>query len=328
MNVTIATTHPDYEWISESVLSMDEIIGLGVSAAKLIESGGDDNLEGRGNVEYLSILNEVSSLRAILNGSSMKGQISETIIHDNICRLFPHADVVHIGKTTGKGDIVVTINGYVIMVEVKNYSKNVPTSEQKKFERDLITNEYDAGIMLSIGTGIAGRSSSFEHEMVGNKFAVYLSNAGSDGMSLSWALLFIIASLDMTNKLHDDSKETKDMVIAYVKNKLDVIRDCIMDNDNIKKAMSNMSISLKRTIDNEVATCNEIIQTANCKLGGLVSNFTSLINSGEMVTDMSLLHSEKKAQHSLCDMSRSELNTLAKQKVIKKISTMKPLKLV
>jgi len=333
MNAVIDNTHPDYEWVKESGLSLTDIIELGIKTAKIIQCEhledvcdlqADNQYDTHDDSQYLTILNEINKLSVTMTGSSAaKGRASEDTVFNNMCRLFPHAEIEHTGKESGKGDIVVKMNGRTIMVEVKNYSNNVPTHEQYKFINDLVTNEYDAGVMISINTGIANRSSTFEHSMIGDKFAVYLSNAGSDGESLSWAILFIVASLDITSKLQDDAKETKALVITYVENKLDVIKQCILDNDNIKRHLSNMSISLKRTIDNELTRCDESIKTANCKLTSLISNFNTLMETGELDNDMSLLYTDKEAPKQLCDMKKTELVTMAKVKGIKKISNMK-----
>jgi hypothetical protein len=300
---------------------------MGVNAAQLIQRDTPPEDETK-SVEYLTIINKLTDIKLTMGGSATKGGVTESVIYENICKLFPYAEVDHIGKIANKGDLVVRLNGHSIMIEVKNYNKNVPSCEQTKFTKDLVSNEYDAGIMISIGNGIAHRSSAFEYEMIGNKFAVYISNANMDGVALCWAILFITASMDITNKLKDHSSETKAVVTTYVENKLSVIKDCIVDNDNIKRTLSDMSITLKRTIDNEVTRCGEGIQTANYKLAGLVADFTKLIKTGELTTDMSLMCAKEAVVKPVCDMSRAELNAMAKTKGIKKIANMKKQELI
>ena len=35
------------------------------------------------------------------------------------------------------------------MIEIKNYSTNIPRTEKDKFHKDLIQNTYDAGLLMS-----------------------------------------------------------------------------------------------------------------------------------------------------------------------------------
>ena len=90
-------------------LALDDIVQMGISTAKMVygkrrpNDGNDsDGTPDGGNVE---VLNEIYKLKLMMGTSARKGAVCETVVFDNICRLFPYAEVEHVGKTAGRGDI-------------------------------------------------------------------------------------------------------------------------------------------------------------------------------------------------------------------------------
>lgn len=60
--------------------------------------------------------------------------------------------IIDTSSQTGHGDIAVVYQGKRICIEVKSYSRPVPMKEIEKYHRSLALAEYDAGIMIQVGS--------------------------------------------------------------------------------------------------------------------------------------------------------------------------------
>ena len=182
------------------------------------------------------VKSDLSKLTSLVGGGTNRGKMAESTLISNLYKYFPDAEVNDTGYQAGKGDITIFYKSYNIMIEVKNYEKNINRSEIEKFHRDLMQNEYHAGILISCRSGITGISTNMECECMGDKLAIYLSNAGSDGYSITWAILFIVASL---KRISEDRQINKGIMVAFIKNKLSILEECINDistlNSNLYK---------------------------------------------------------------------------------------------
>ena len=318
MDIKIEDTDELYKEINESGLSLKELISLGLKSNKIIKT---KYIEEK-NSSNLVVLNELQKIQSILGISSKKGGISENIIMENICKYFPNAEVIPINSETGKGDILVKINNLNIMIEVKNYKLNTPTKEVEKFHRDLINNEYDASILLSINSGITGYLNKFNYDMIGNKFAIYLSNAGNDCLSVSYAILFILASYKLTKKIINENKNNKCLIMPFIENKLKLLESCIDDTNNINNSLHKLKIDLNRSI--ELST-NHIITNLNLsknKINDIIKSFITFIDSEQINNDLSLLYNSNKKEYinDINNFNLTELRNKAKELNLNKFS--------
>lgn len=316
MDIYIADTDELYKEIIDSKLTLKELLILGLKTSKIIKSKDIDEK----NSSNLLVLNELQKLQTILGVSAKKGGISENIIMENICKYFPEAEVSSIGFESGKGDILVRISNISIMVEVKNYKLNTPTKEVDKFHRDLINNEYDASILVSINSGITGRNNKFSYDMIGNKFAVYLCNTGNDCLGITWAILFIVASLKLTKSIINENENNKQLIINFVETKLKLLQECIEDNSYINNSIIKMKIDLTRNIElatNHMLTSLTISKT---KINDIIKSFTIFVESNEITNDLSLLYGGGQNKESLDEYSLADLKLKAKELKLTKYS--------
>jgi hypothetical protein len=228
MNITIDSDSPIYRGVINSGLTATELVILGLKTVAILTNklNIQDALKSALDVEddyeepdlkvseknHLELLNEIQKLNLNIGGSSQKGKVAEDIICSNLCGHFPYAEITNTTGIAQKGDLIVKINGLVIMIEIKNYKINVGSKEKDKFYRDATSNDYDASILVSCSSGIVGKHSRFEHEEENGAILMYISNAGNDGLSIMWSILFITASMDMIKK----SKNTPEYDIALI----------------------------------------------------------------------------------------------------------------
>jgi hypothetical protein len=258
------------------------------------------------------------------------------MIFETLMKFLPNAEIEDVGYKPGKGDIIIRYLNVSIMVEIKNYSKNVPSSEKYKFHRDLLRSaEYDAGIMMSCCSGICNTSNIIQgisYKQIGNKFAVYLSNTGFDCTDrLIWAILFIVAIQQYCAKSSDENtKKHYHKITAYVSGKLEQLKNCIIEITNMQKILDNHKINMLKTINNGISAMEISITFLKKRLQFIINDFTLLHTKNIMNDDLSILQldSEKAQENRLENFTLVKLKRVAKNMKLKKYSHMNKIELI
>ncbi len=128
----------------------------------------------------------------ISQNSTLKGQQGEEFTYKQLNLLFPSSEIQDTHCESGRGDFIVRKDDIVMMVENKNYSKNVQKSEIDKFYRDLdreSNNDVQCAVMVSMNTGICGRE-DFEFEVRNNKPILFLHKLSNNFTNLELAFKF------------------------------------------------------------------------------------------------------------------------------------------
>jgi len=134
----------------------------------------------------------------ISQNSTLKGQQGEEFTFKQLNLLFPSSEIQDTHCESGRGDFIVRKDDIVMMVENKNYSKNVQKSEIDKFYRDLdreSNNDLQCAVLVSMHTGICGRE-DFEFEVRNNKPILFLHKLSSNFTNLELAFKFFKLILD------------------------------------------------------------------------------------------------------------------------------------
>ena len=112
------------------------------------------------------------------SGSKNKGTIGETLFQDIVQRAFGTA-IDYAGSEGHQGDLHMTWKEHKILLEVKNYDRNVDQKEVTKFLRDMEeAKDMSMGIMVSLQTGITGHHNAGHvdiEELRDGRVCVYLS---------------------------------------------------------------------------------------------------------------------------------------------------------
>lgn len=110
----------------------------------------------------------------ITNVSSKKGQEGENWVFNELVRQFKSSQVEDCHAKGHKGDFTVAQGEMKGMFESKNYTRNVPKREIKKFRSDIENNaDLRYGIMLSLKSGIVNHN-DLSLEFCAGKPLVYL----------------------------------------------------------------------------------------------------------------------------------------------------------
>jgi hypothetical protein len=132
----------------------------------------DDQLVAK--VGYNKLVETLQEFLQKQGGSQFRGATSETLVEETLSALYPSASVVRTTGFTAAGDFKLDRGPHlpVVLVENKNYSRNVENTEVQKFVRD-VTVQRCSGVMLSQKSGIVGKR-DFEIEVDNANVLVYV----------------------------------------------------------------------------------------------------------------------------------------------------------
>lgn len=145
--------------------------------------------ECEGRVEQLhNRLEAVAIGTGVRNKSTVKGEEGEQKVGDMLLRMFPTAEISDERRRRGRGDFVVTHGTVHMMLEVKNYTKNVTKAEITKFERDMRENpEYTCGVLASLSSGVCSKE-DFSLEILNDRPVLYIHRLTEDPNRLRCAM--------------------------------------------------------------------------------------------------------------------------------------------
>jgi len=130
---------------------------------------------------------DVSDLLKKMENSSMKGKCSENILFNILQSLYTTAEIDVVGEQKETGDIMLKRkNKPTILIENKNWNKNVVQDEVKKFIRDVETQNC-CGLFLSQNFGIANKD-NFEINIHNGNILLYVHEVNNDAEKIKIAI--------------------------------------------------------------------------------------------------------------------------------------------
>ena len=181
------------------------------------------------------------------------------------------AEIEHTGHETGKGDIILRRTGkFDIMLENKDYARNVNQKEVDKFKRDA-ENVNCSSILLSQKYGIVEKE-NYQIEVVNNNIYIYVHNVEYSAEKIKIAIEIIDhfkKEMVITEKnINMDSATLSSINEEYnqfILNKLLQINIVEAFNKNIIKTINEMKLpSIEKYLSNCGCT-RETIKVWNCK---------------------------------------------------------------
>ena len=191
---------------------------------------------------------QMEQFQKINQNSTLKGQKGEDIMYNILIEHFPGCQIdTHTSKEGHKGDFSIIDDTHRGMVESKNYKKNVPKNEIKKFYNDIENNnDIDFAILCSLKSGVANKPNDFTLEFICGKPVIFLHKVKDNKKSV--LLAYTICKLILKNmQCFDITKEEnqikiKQIVKTYLQNHKKIISQV---NDFNK----TMNLMLNKQID-------------------------------------------------------------------------------
>ena len=125
------------------------------------------------------------------NKSAFKGAMGENLVESVIQHYFPDDTIINTSKKTAESDYHLRChNGTTFLIESKFYTSIVNKQEIDKFRRDLLKMGFPIGIFISLSSGIVGKKRFDVERLNEHQIILYVPNAGFDGGSIVWSILF------------------------------------------------------------------------------------------------------------------------------------------
>jgi hypothetical protein len=143
--------------------------------------------------------------------STIKGQDGEEYVLGQLNMLFPRAEIEDTHKVPNRGDFIMREDDFTMMIETKNYSKNVQKSEIDKFYRDIdnpANSDIQCAVFVSLQTGICCKD-DFEFE-IRNKIPILFIHKLQDNFSNLIMAVKFFKLMTGQNGLDLSGKETID----------------------------------------------------------------------------------------------------------------------
>lgn len=119
-----------------------------------------------------------SAVRAA--NSCVKGQDGEQHVFARLNLLFPKAEIEDTHAIPGRGDFIMREGSFVMMIESKNYTRNVQKGEIDKFYRDVespANADVQCAVFVSLTSGISNRE-DFAFEVISGKPVIFVHRLG------------------------------------------------------------------------------------------------------------------------------------------------------
>jgi len=190
------------------------------------------------NKQQLTQEKVLTDLEEFLNkyrNSSHKGNLSENYINNVLTKMFPTAEIIDTSGKTSSGDMIVKREGKdIVLIENKDYSRNVNPEEVKKFIVDCDTQKTH-GIFLSQNTGITTKS-NYHIDIHKGTILVYVHNVEYMANKIQIAFDIIDSLSAKFKKLN--IKDSDDNIIS--KEIMDDINDEFQRLITQKESLTNM----------------------------------------------------------------------------------------
>lgn len=179
--------------------------------------------------------------------STILGQDGENYTFCELNKAFPSAEIEDCRKQSGRGDFIMTDGDFIMMIECKNYKKNVLKPEVEKFYRDVDSNnDIKCAVLVSLKSGICAKS-DFQFEVRDGKPILFLHKISQNIDNLLLAVRFF--KLIMSNESIDlNCQET----LAKIKNISPSIKRAFRSQrkmlDKFKKNMDESVSNLEQHI--------------------------------------------------------------------------------
>lgn len=123
--------------------------------------------------------------------SSKSGKLCEIIMGELFKKSFPGIEYEDTAGIDRNGDAIINYKGNKIMIDYKNYTQVIPTTEVEKLIRDLKFRDIPMGIIYSTQTKVS-KKDIIDFEVTEGKLLVFMCGEGLSQNGLIMAIKFIV----------------------------------------------------------------------------------------------------------------------------------------
>lgn len=216
--------------IEDGLLNLTNKVETLGQLTNIVERDNDSKIHNQ-LLTLMGKVDEMKSSSIFSKTPAIKGGSLENKIYDTIMRQMPTYEIKLVSKTGHNADIhVIDSNSRIIMIDIKNYNKNVPQKEIEKLRSDVKSNKNVIGGILLSTTGIVNKQ---DFDVSYDPNIVYLTNSKGEAVKAACNILFayhnmsrqrgIVKNVTVDTKSNNDS-EINDDYKAQVDNFVELLK--------------------------------------------------------------------------------------------------------
>jgi hypothetical protein len=203
--------------------------------------------------DYNNVLRKLHEMRAKYETkvAGARGTIGETAFAEYIEKYTNWRDVENTSKIPQSGDLQCMINKVKTIIEVKNYTKDIPTKEVQKFMRDMDSHtETPFGIFISMNTDITGKRSTINVDWTEHgQLCILISKFQETDVEYTMKMLEQYA--EVANRVYTLHHRCSEEELAMYKEKHNHIKSIITEQiSDIAQLIQNIGHDRRILIDN------------------------------------------------------------------------------
>jgi len=203
--------------------------------------------------------------RALKTSPVHKGQFGENYVRTFLQNKFPSAEIRDQSQVSHAGDIVMTLNDTVIMIETK-HKTHVTKEDLIKFENDIKNHdtEYNGAMFVTTSSGVPTKG-EFAIEFIGKVPVIYISKFMDTPEILKFGTDLILSLIPMFETKESTEEEDSDMDDLMEKLSL-VVSTAYLTCESIRQNTKTLNVIIKHAKeqtqqnDEKLQWCTQEIQ--------------------------------------------------------------------
>ncbi|MCW4005535.1 MAG: restriction endonuclease [Candidatus Bathyarchaeota archaeon] len=276
MSLTISLKDPRAKEIVENITltRRDEVIEKYIILGEMVASHASISTSKETVEEFFSPLRQdIETIREqirliipTLSTPTKKGKMTVETVYASLKEHFmddSFEDVSRIGKYS---DILATtpVSKTPILIELKDYSGTVPSSEVEKFWRDIERRGTHYGIFISLRTGISKCSSCITVKTEMNKTAIFVNNSELNWSGHIFAFYVIKKIVEIESLKKKELKgEEINKVIARANKHVQELQKLVNSIQEIGTIADRLKTTCKNNLDELINLSNSLKRTMN-----------------------------------------------------------------
>jgi len=215
-------------------------------------------------VQLLNQLHEtLSQTISSVSKPAKKGSFSCEIIFQSLKELFNEDQFEDVSATKARfTDIVAMPNSskQPIYIEVKDYTKSVPSEEVQKFWRDLEVRQATIGCFISLKTAITSVTDDFRIQNNGSKIGVFVVSeaVGGQGHLLAYRTARKISEVMVPPVVETEQAEKTEWIAHLLNNRLQELKRNLQDFEKIQNDLEKSKETVEKSLSSVVKKVTEL----------------------------------------------------------------------
>lgn len=210
----------------------------------------------RKNMEEKGVIGKIEEIKNYIDksksNSATKGKVMEAKIGDILQAINEDYKIDNTSSKAKQSDFQLTSEKYKILVEVKDYDRNLPTAELDKFKYNVKTIACDGGIILNDKFGFAKfKFNCLKIIEVDNKPVIMLSKFNNSKVKLQMALRLLELAIDIKRKTSESKENNRALELEQqLTRSNNIIKDIEDKNKKARVIVDNFIKQQINTINN------------------------------------------------------------------------------